>query len=1100
MSSGSRLVCECTYDLATPWDRFCAGCGRSLTGEGKLIVVPTGQKVDNRDKVSFRIANNAPVSVNVKIPHVAADTRRLPPKWLVYDIASGGAQDFELAPGASRVVSFGIRREVIEEMLREPGGRDRAEGKGVGAVSYDLRLFTDADYRKQDHAVTLSLIGQADLRPEAIEFPSVWLTNPGVLRVPLRLFNASGEEMSIEHLRTHIHDDDAVEARKMREVVDALFPESVFAAFRNRLLPPGEFVDVTLETRPITAVLERLTRELGPRFVDPYEKRRTHWIERWPALTRVRFVVEATLQARGPDAVPPVRSLVVLTLVRPPLVRDRTPEDQLWQRVGGSAGVNGVFRVDDGEVIDLVADLVNDSAMPVMLKRVTVNRPWLTVVSAHEDRVLAPGAMFNLQVKVDLALRAATELREAHLSAQVQLETWPPTPLQRVDDIHIEAPSTIMLPGCLGVDFGTSNCAMCFMPDGDLPDGHSGIPIEPVSLPLEQVLDDVFDTMPSVMWRRRNDDPSAKDPEFMFGRDAEASEVQRPANAVRGIKRILTRGGAFEFKLVTDDANNPIKTYAAKDLAGRMLLHLMQQIRTRSVSWRPLRQRLHLTASAGIGVPSAEDLANATSFRFGKAVFTHPVDASDELKRALYDCAVTAGLAYEVEDGEQRVLDYEAFARTRLIDESSAAISAFVFSHESRLSPTVSRILCLDVGGGTTDISAVEFRPVVRFKEGDRIVTRPTLDLIFRRGINDFAGMDIDRAIVMRCFVARMNEKLRGPTQGAQIDSGLLESALRGDSANVLAQSVRHLVGADQVAAAVEFLGEAARLLVREAERVKIRAGTTPTETLSLRFSSSAIPPLVRDGALHADGGARLDLHIEIPLVEVNELIAELVRARLPILDQAVRKARWGWSGVDLIMFTGQTCRAPALQAVVLEHVQKARGGTLPTLVVPSTALPVGVSADVISFDPKMCVPAGAALRGYKAAGRRIDRLQLRLRPQANKAVTAGRDLVLRGDPLPAFCAAAVHVDSERFVVVEVGDHQSVVTVPASIAADVLTVVIDEAETCWLVQTAAEGEAAVDVPAAVSDAVALLPAEFRVIVGVTGSIVTWCQRIDGGAS
>ena len=299
-----------------------------------------------------------------------------------------------------------------------------------------------------------------------------------------------------------------------------------------------------------------------------------------------------------------------------------------------------------------------------------------------------------------------------------------------------------------------------------------------------------------------------------------------------------------------------------------------------------------------------------------------------------------------------------------------------------------------------------------------------------------------------------------------------------------------------QVGAAVELLGEAARVLVREAERVKIHAGHTPQGTLACRLAAGAIPPLVLEGTLRVDPASRVDLHIEVPLAEVCELIRELVRARLPVLDEAVRKARWGFAGVDLLMFTGQTCRAPALQEVVLHHVQQARGGSLPILVLPSSSAPAGVAADVIPFDPKMCVPAGAALRGYKAAGKRVDRLQLRLRAQATTSVHAGSDVVRRGDPLPAFCEAVVHVDGERFVVVDIGDHQSVITVPGEVHTDRLTIVVDEAEAHWLVWTAASGTAAGDVPLAVSEALARLPEEFRAAASVVGPIVTWIHRVD----
>ena len=168
MSTNQRIDCECGYDLITPWDRYCAVCGRSLTNDGQLIFVPPAQKVDGRDTVRFFIKNNSRVTVHVRIPNIAADHERLPPRWLAYDPATGGAQEFAVPPNDKHLVEFGINRAVIDEMLRQPDIRDRTVGEG--AVVYGLRVFVDGDYRDQAKTVNLSLIGQADLRPRPSNF------------------------------------------------------------------------------------------------------------------------------------------------------------------------------------------------------------------------------------------------------------------------------------------------------------------------------------------------------------------------------------------------------------------------------------------------------------------------------------------------------------------------------------------------------------------------------------------------------------------------------------------------------------------------------------------------------------------------------------------------------------------------------------------------------------------------------------------------------------------------------------------------------------------------------------------------------------------
>ncbi len=1106
----THIVCVCSYAAICPWDRFCAGCGKALMGE--LGELPDGVKVDNGDRVSFRIQNRSTVTIHVTIPHIAADTTRAqPPPWLKYNPRTGNAEEFDLGPGAERSVGFDVDRGVIEAMLREPGLQTGRGGAARASTSFPLHLFVDSDYRRQRRVVSFSLLGQADLRPAAIEFPSIWLTNPAALTLPLRVFNASGEEMVIERLRTFCPD------AAHSDIVDALFPPAALARLRTLRVPAGQHLDLAVGTGPIATVLETLTKDRGPRFSDPHAARRsTHWIERWPTLSRVRFVVEATLRSVGADPVPVVRSLVVLTLVRPPILRDASPDDDLWKRANPIADgparrlEPGVHNVGDGRICELIADLTNDSAMPVTVERVSSDRRWAEVYETPTGVIVPPGATYNIRVRVDMAKRDPSEMQAGLLDAKISLVTSPPTPLGGLDAIQVRSQSTVVLPGCLGIDFGTSNCAVCYMPAGDPPDSPRAR--DPVALPLDFSEGGGIrvsqDNLASVLMRRLSNDPQRPDPEFAFGYEADQLADGAPDNTIRGLKRLLGLRPDHVYPLRTSDPNCPVVKYKISELASRMLRHILHQAQSLAPGSTTLGGRLIDAAerSQDPHHPSPEDLKKATAFRFAKAVFNHPVDASEGLKRTLYDCAVEAGLASERgADGVDRILDYPEFARTRLIDESTAAISHFVFQHPSVFNARDRHILCIDMGGGTTDISAMTFKTRERYTlpDGTSGIRRP-LRLIYRKGINDFAGMDLDRAIALRILVARADDKLQVKGRG-RVMKELLDLVLQGYATDVIERYVADRMGrlatSNEIQRVCETTVRAASALRAGAEEAKKRAGADPEGKMPFNVPGEC--PIVEDGGTLSTLTELLP--VEISFRDVNALMQELVRARLPVLDEVVQKARWGWAKVDILLFTGQTSRAPAIREAILDHVRRARGGTLPQLVLPPPPGAPGSTpgangdaradtrSDIIYFDPKMCVPAGAALRGY--GGPVGDQIQLLLMPGAAMEIRADGPGIRKGDPLPAFTTSESIPDTDdaACVVVYVGATQVVANVPPADDDEALyTLVLDEQNTLWVLRAGASAAPpAPDVPAGLAKAIKDLPAEFHRQYAMSGPVVTW---------
>lgn len=1072
--------CDCSYSYVCPWDRYCAGCGKSLTtvDDRSLVTLPQSVKVGTDAAAGFTVGNASPVVVHLSVPRL--DQHGEPPRWLRYDRASGSAANITLAPGESATIQFYIDRQVIDEMLRQPALRDVP-------VAFPLRVYTDEDYRRQEHDIVFSLLGQADLRPAAIEFPSIWLSNPASLRLPFELYNASGERMVVVDVRTRCPDEEH------QDIVDALIPSGALAGFRNQQLPPGQTLALAIETGSVAKVLEVLTREKGPRVPDAFAARRKHpWLEKWDTLTRVRFVVEATLRGAGNDPVPVVRSLVVLTLVRPPLLRDATPEDELWKRLDGRVANRGIHELGDAGACEFVADLTNESAMPVRVDEVVSNRSWVEVLDPRLGAPLAPGETFHVKVRVDVSKRSETELRASTLDAEVSLRTWPPTPLPQLDKLTFKAQSTIVLPGSLGIDFGTSNCAVCYMPDGDVPVALSP---NPVALFIDDFGGKKDTNLPSIALRRLRSIAADREPDFSFGSDAQALEEAAPENVIRGIKRMISVSPDAEYRLRSEDPNtDPVQVYRAVDVASRMLRHIMRQAERLAIFSDELRSRILDAANNTVDEthPSVDDINAATAFRFRKAVFTHPVDASDKMKRLIYECAIGVNLAH-ADDGS--ALTFEKFVEQRLIDESSAAIGQFVFAHRELLtSPRrrPHRILCIDIGGGTTDISAIYLDTAK--KVGPR--RGPELRLLFRKGINDFAGMDIDREIATRLILGKVNDRLRDHG-GPPVAVDVIRRALGGVGADVLSAHVRNALGpgADEaaVAAVVQSVIATALFLRHSAESVKKLAAAEGEGVLRVTLPKTC-------PTAGANGYSTLPdvVPVDVSFAEVNALIGEMMIPRLAAIDDAVAKARWSWSEVDILMFVGQTCRSPALRQTVLDYVRGAREGSLPTVVMPppdpGSALPLGHG--VVYFDPKVCVPAGAALMGTE-----WNNLQLS-QPERLTCTLAGEGWAMRaGDPLPGFaCTSTVRDESNiPFVWIRRGRApESRREVPTDHdPEEVYTVVIDRRERAWVALTSADESLSVsDAPPELSSAILQIPTDRRTTYGLNGPFVRWFALVS----
>jgi molecular chaperone DnaK (HSP70) len=1064
-----------------------------------LVTVQEMVKIGQSPQACFKVANRSRVVVNVQVPNLLTGQAERHPDWLEVDPRTGCAAMVTLGPGQEREFSFGIRTEIVHAQLH--GSLNNID------VSFRMPLFVDVDYGRQDRKVLFSLMAQADLTPAAIEYKCVWLDNPSRLTLPLKI-RTSGEDMHISDVRLLPRDPD------QRDIVDALFEQQDLAALRNKALPGGQLVPIAITSGPIA---ERLQTVQRPRVVDPYTAKRDTWFEqKWPEWLLVEFDVEVQLATTG-DPVDPVRTHVVLELVRPALLRDSTPEDPLWCAVepGKELPIDlprafePPYTIDDSGKMDFAAELSNDSAFPVRVEEVTTDAKWLRILS-RSNQLLQPGETYTVHVSADMSRRSREELSAPQLIARINVRTTPPLPrsVAQLKALAIQCAAVEILPGCLGIDFGTSNCAVCYMPGR--PPG-SALPGEkdPLAVPLEDASPGAANpllgepNLPSVVARRLHAEPSAADPEFAFGKDAEFLEPIEPANVIRGLKRLLGQQADTPIPLRGTEANAKPE-YMPQEITERLLRHIVRQAQERGKDVPQFAKRVaEAQLLPGHSAPALERLKAASSVRYTSAVFTHPVDASEKIKRILYESALAVDLA---NDARGNPLSYEEFARERLIDEACAAIGTFTHQHRAWLEDLADAkppsephitLVCLDVGGGTTDISVMRYHPF----EG-------RLELLYRKGINDFAGMDIDRAIVMdilrRATPALTQAKLQVSLLARQV-----QLSLEGVPRRNIEQELRRLAAPDVSPTQIEdayVLGvsRVASVLRGRAESIKKRLADSPDGETTISLESSW-QVLDDNAGTFAPLGDLLagSVQISVPHREVVQLVTQLVNDRMNDIDYAVRSAQLSWRDVEVLLFTGQTCRSPALREAVLGHVRTARGGTLPKVVAPARD-GAPLDTEVLVFDPKTCVAAGAALKGVGLNNiSRVDGVTLGV-----EVADSNFDNRLEATfGLPACMMIRARGRDGRAVMewrVD-GVSQPALELPEGhFPGEIYLLVVDKSRHVWIAKTGPEGMASgQDVPSALSAFVAAVPSERRTTYKMKGPVVTWAAKLHelsrGGA-
>lgn len=920
-----------------PNDRYCGACGTALAdlrwrssgdrfheGEGHLVVrasVPTAvARLVNRGVGAAAVVLREPVGSPL-------------PAWI--DAARLPRSAFALAPGEEATVSVGLNLAVLQAMF----GQTSTEARRTETADAELHFRTTLTHGVgEDRApveLTLRVLLARDpwITPAASHYPFVsWehLAGSGVSH-PIEFHNEAAETIRLQ--RVEVTNSPLMLGRPEQRIDAA----AVLRADPRALplpITPGDCNEVALRLAGTP---------------EPSKSAASGWFS-----ATVSFHYSAGTNADRPDEA----SATI---------------DGFIGRAPGLVFEDGATRralplsAPPEKPVEIV--LTNPGAIPVTVRAaevlqevdgvLTPVRPdWLLVQGADRDFSLPAGGVVRLNLTVRPELRSDEETLRDVCTRVIRLrhDGWAADGEFLAElKFEVKFPPTMQNNDIwLGVDFGTSSSMVCVIRDAE----SAALILEP-ELGSEQLA--------SLMYFSSSRKGPGADDNFLLGAAAKNSASINPANLVRSIKSVIARAPDTVFHFEPANPADGFQRYTTQQL----LDHFIRALRVRGESG------VHRLSTA-----SRRDLfENAQNVRFRRAVFTHPVEVSETMKRALHGAARAAKLENDGSTADQ-------FITSSCIDEATAAVLAYVFLRAYQKlkgefpALDVERILCLDIGGGTTDVAAVEVAGLSTLESSSDPVT---VTLHATAG-NRFGGDDLDRYLAAK-LLAQVFKVGEGPAALAALAD--YENALDARSLDDFKAIFRSSSSGD---AAYGIYRKVSELRTR-AEEAKRRLGTEKAVEVTIEAAGW---PNRKAGPNEKEGDK---LKLTLTREEFVAHVKAETLSRSSLLDQAVANAGWGWSDVTTLLFTGQGTRVPAIRETVQAYVGRLRGaaGPLPIVVQPD---------DGSGFDPKRCVALGAAVWGSSAASgwisvqnRMSETLTFDLQRRSGPRMLS---IIAAGTPLPA--------------------------------------------------------------------------------------------------
>ncbi len=910
----SAARCQRCRTACSLHDRYCAACGTPLVElrwraddgdwqeQGGRLAIRRGAS-----STTITIQNQGPVPAGLVL--LADSLQQLPP-WVLREQLQELAIVIEPGSQAQLEVPYVARQ--LEALFRAksdlPSGQPVATEARLGLLTTLCRR-TDAGWTARCLNIDLQVARDPWLRPggSCYRFLPTELLEGEPFVHSLRLHNEHAEP--IEILDLHVVD-----------APDVLAPPASIAGEPQRLEAPG---------------FARLRAEGAPRVLPPGQA--------------CDLALQLSLQ---PGAIAPGKVGWFSLLVRC-RYRHSTPGrvQAIVEGVVGRAPRLVALDAPRAEhpALDHAASfpirIANPGDLPLRITAIELLRSdglprpegqpdWFELLGLEVGAVLDPGQELALRYELRPDKRPFDELDREWCVRRVRLhhDGWG-EPEQRVLELEVGAQlgRVRVATGIhLGIDFGTSSSMVCLVRgDGQV---QVALQLDSDAMSREQ--------LPSLMYYRGlQDDEHDGDP-FLYGHEADASAGIEPSNLVRSIKSVIAQHPStrYHFLEELEPGRYRRRTYAPQELLNLFITELRRRAE-RAVSNLNVRQLRSLQLDSG-------------KVRFVQAIFSHPVEVSADMKQALMKAAHAAGL-----NREQRSAD--DFLAGACVDEATAAALSYVYARMSgevasdRPPMDLERVLGFDVGGGTTDVAAVEIRDMASFLAGSADTI--TVSLEVTAGDPLFGGDDLDELIAGWVLeeIARQSAEQGAPITAAEIEQAVgFRSFAEYYNGFKARKAHRRRADVDE-----EALQDQARAIYHKAMEVlrkaeEAKCALSYAGSYELNFSGEAWPRRGRPKAMD-------NFVVTMRRDRFEAAVRELARKQAPLVERVRANAGWDWTSVTTMLFTGQGTRVPAIREELLGFVQAERG-------VQAEPLIVIQPDDGTGFDPKRCVAMGSAIWGTR--------------------------------------------------------------------------------------------------------------------------------------
>lgn len=915
--------CPACRARASQVDRYCAACGAPLARlkwqlHGAEAVSEDGRVAVRRGtkELQVELVNEGVVPAGLVLPSDALD--RLP-SWVdLHQLKALQEDAITIAPGEREVIQVPFVAEQLQEVFQ-----GQARGRTGRPLDAPIELLTtlcetsEGGFRPRPLALTLVVAREPWFQPAGslYRFLPLQTLREGFQHV-LDLRNESAEDIEL------------VGPVQLRDATTSTGASQGFAIGSPRVNASDLLQVVTSDENPL---------------LKPGEKRRIQLQFNTPDLDGLGWFSVEVVQRYRHRRQGQVVARVDGVLGRAPTLVTDAPSPIAHPSVERDEAHTLVLR--------------NPGDLPVRVRSIDVlrdgepqpegQRDWFRLSGLEPGEVIAPGETRELRYELRPGDRPESELDQVWSSRRIRVlhDGTGDRLLERTIDAQlgvVQVPQGVYM----GIDFGTSNSMVClFKPDTR----------KYLALPLETG-DGLQDQLASLMFYLGTESDDDRVDAFLYGQAANEHADVNPSNLVRSIKSVIARDPDTEYHFLE---RGPAGAYRRKSYRPQELLDLFIC---------ELRRRAELAVST-LDMSDLRELRMGPKVRFREAIFSHPVEVNSDMKRALMRAAHTAGLNLH--------LTAKDFIEERCVDEATAAALTYVYS---RLDPNtrvgvdhelvdVERVLCVDIGGGTTDVAAVEIRDLAAFWDEDAL--QVTVQLNATAGDPMWGGDDLD--LLLAGWVL---ESLREQTHrmGAAIQAQEIERAAGFRSFGEYYNGYKMRRGrrdGDALQEAYALYNKAVEVL-RKSEAAK--RTLSAAKAVKLSFDPHGWP---RDGEQPTDS---TPLEVVLQVERLERTVRDQTRRRTALLDQVRRNSGWTWDTVTTVLFTGQGVRVPCIREELLLYIEGQRksasedGDVARLLVVQPD--------DRTGFDPKRCVGMGAAIWGTREDGEWVNvvnRMQLQL-------------------------------------------------------------------------------------------------------------------------